>query len=153
MTGEPISTTLLVASAASTGAGLLSSRQQEKTELRALEAETERAKLEATDMAVVQAKTFRQALASQIALSSLRGAGGSLARQFGAQSMANFLQDQGILERRKQFIDTASLQKKADIKAGRFGRDISAIGGLISSGMGSLNLSSIYSKKNEAGGL
>lgn len=142
MTGEPITTTLLVASAATTGAGLLASQQQEKTELAFLDAQTERAKLAATDQALNESKTFRRALASQLALSSLRsGAGGSLVRQFGAESVSNFLKDQDVLNRRKEFIDVAAQSERSQIKSNRFNRDISAIGNLVKSGLNTVNFS------------
>jgi hypothetical protein len=147
MTGEPVSTALVVtlaASGVSTGAGLLASREQERVDLAFLEAETERAKLEATDEAIVRAKGFREALASQLAISSLRsGSGGSLVRQFGAVSVSNFLKDQDVLSRRKEFIDIASQSNRAQIRANRFGRDISSIGSLLSSGVQSINLNKL----------
>ena len=74
-----IAAAAMLTAAASTGFSLRESRSQEKLELASLEAETEAAKLEATDEALTRTKSFRHALASQLALASLRsGAGGSL---------------------------------------------------------------------------
>lgn len=138
---------LMVASAASTGLGLVQSRQQEKLELASLQLEAETAKTQATDEALVRAKSFREALASQLAISSLRGGtGGSLVRQFGAVSVSNFLKDQDVLGKRQQYIDIATSLNRASITSGRFGRDISSIGGLVQSGFGAMNLNALGSK-------
>ena len=144
MTGEPISTALLVASAASTGAGLMSSGQQQKVELSRIKTETEAAKLQATEEAFVGAQNFRQALASQLALSSLRsGAGGSLVRQFGATSISNMFGDQRTFERRKTFIDMSANLSRANAMTARFSSGLSSIGGLLSTGLQSVNLSAM----------
>lgn len=147
MTGEPISTALLVASAASTGAGLMSSGQQQKIEMSRIKTETEAAKLQATEEAFVGAQSFRQALASQLALSSLRsGAGGSLVRQFGSESIASMFGDQKNFERRKNFIDMSANISRANAMTTRFGSGLSSIGGLLSQGLQSVNLSAMTNK-------
>lgn len=144
MTGEPISTALLVASAASTGAGIMSSGQQKKIEMSRIQTETEAAKLQATEEAYAGAQSFRQALSSQLALSSLRsGAGGSLVRQFGATSISNMFADQGNFERRKSFIDMSANISRANASTARFSSGLSSIGGLLSQGLQSVNLSAM----------
>ena len=147
MTGEPVSSTLLIslaASAASTGFGLAASRQQEKSDLAFLAAETEQAKLSAADTALNQAQTFRRALASQLAISSLRsGSGGSLIRQFGANSISGFLKDQDVLGRRKDFIDLASSSNRAQIRGNRFARDVNSLGSLVGESLQSINFNKI----------
>lgn len=141
MAADPVTATLLAASAASTGAGLFASRKQSKLEQANLRLETEQAKLAGAETALASARDFRSSLASQLAISSLRsGAGGSLVRQFGSTSMANFLADQGALERKQKFIDLSSGMGSAGIKSQRFARDFSAIGSLLSSGLESINL-------------
>lgn len=143
MAADPITATLLVASAAATGGSIFASKNQARNEMAMLNAETERAKLEATDLALAQTQSFRKALASQLALSSLRGgSGGSLMRQFGAESIANFLKDQGVLDRKKAFIDVAAQSQQATIKGNQFSRNASAIGSLVGGGLQSVNLSS-----------
>lgn len=149
MTGEPISTALLVASAASTGAGIMSSGQQKKIEMSRIQTETEAAKLQATEEAFAGAQSFRQALSSQLALSSLRsGAGGSLVRQFGATSISNMFADQGNFERRKSFIDMSANISRANAMTARFGSGLSSIGGLLSQGLQSVNLSAMTNQAN-----
>ena len=140
MAGDPVLTTLLLASAASTGFGLSASRQQEKLDIATLDAETQRAKLVAAEGAANQAKGFRNALSSQLALSSLRsGAGGSLVRQFGAESMSNFLQDQRAITSKQKFIDMSSDLRRSQIKSNRFSRDVSSIQSLLSGGIDAIN--------------
>lgn len=149
MADGALTTTLLVVSAANTGLGLLSSREQARIESQFLEAETERARLEATDVALSHAQGFRQALASQLAISSLRsGTGGSLVRQFGATSVANFLKDQEVLGRRREFIDIAAGANRSNIRANRFNRDISSIGSLVGQGIQAINFNRLTGKLN-----
>ena len=139
MTGEPISTgILLAASAASTGAGLLASKQQSKLELASLNAETSRAKEVAAEQGLQSARTFRGALSSQLALSSLQG--GSAVRQFGAESFANFLQDQKAIKSKQKFLDISKDLSTAQSKSQRFSRDVNSITSLLTSGMQSVNL-------------
>lgn len=141
MAADPITATLLLASAASTGAGLYASRNQEKLDTMILKAETAQAKLAGAETALLAAKDFRSSLASQLALSSLRsGAGGSLVRQFGSESMANFLQDQGVLQNKQKYIDISSNLQQSQIRANRFSRDVSSIGSLLQGGLQAINL-------------
>ena len=153
MTGEPVSTTLLVASAASTGLGLVSSRQQEKLDLATLNAETERAKLVASEQAASQAVGFRNSLASQLALSSLRaGAGGSLVRQFGAESFSNFLADQRAIGSKQRFIDASADLGRAQARSNRFSRDVSSVSSLLSTGIDAVNLNDVKAAAKATGG-
>ena len=139
MTGEPITTSLLLAaSAASTGAGLMASKQQSKLDTATLNLETSRAKEVAAEQGLASAKTFRGALSSQLALSSLQG--GSAVRQFGAESFANFLQDQGAIKSKQKFIDVSKDLGTADIKSKRFSRDVNSITSLLTSGLDAVNL-------------
>lgn len=132
---------LLVMSAASTGAGLYASGQQRKLDTAKLNAEVQQAKLAGSEQALVAARGFRQALSSQLALASLRaGSGGSMVRQFGAESLGNFLADQRALESRQKFLDVSANLGSSQIKAQRFARDASSIGSLLSSSLDSLNL-------------
>jgi hypothetical protein len=147
MSADPITTGLIISAAASsvsTGLGMKANRQQQKIELAMLEAETESAKLQASEEAFESARSFRQALASQLAISSLRsGTGGSLVRQFGAASISNMLRDQEVFGRRQKFIDIAASSSRAQIKSNRFSKDISGLGGLLEAGVSSLNFSQL----------
>ena len=139
MTGEPVTTgILLAASAAATEVGLLASSQQEKLDLATLNTEAARAKEVAAEQGLSSAKSFRSALSSQLALSSLQG--GSAVRQFGAESFANFLADQNAIKSKQKFIDVSKDLGTAQTKAGRFSRDVSSITSLLSGGLGAVNL-------------
>ena len=143
MAADPATATmlLLAGSSISTGVGMIGSRQAEKLDLAKLNAETERAKLVASEQAGMHAKGFRNSLASQLALSSLRsGAGGSMVRQFGAESMSNFLADQRAITSKSKFIDVSSNLARAQIKSNRFSNDISSISSLLGQGIQSVNL-------------
>jgi len=144
MTGEPVSSAallLMASSTVSTGAGLFASAQQEKLDLAINRAETERAKLVGAETALTASRDFRTSLASQLAISSLRGgSGGSMAQQFGSASIANFLSDQKSLESQQKFLGIKSDIRKSEIKSQRFARDISSVGSLLKAGSGAINL-------------
>lgn len=140
MSVDPITLTLLSAAAASTGGGILASGKQAKLEQARIGLETEQAKLAGAETALQSARSFRSNLSSQLALSSLRsGAGGSLVRQFGSTSMANFLADQGALANKQKFIDISSGNLSAGVKAKKFSNDFSAIGSLLTGGVEAIN--------------
>jgi len=141
MTGEPVSTALLLASAASTGVGLYASGKQKKLDRAINAAETEHARLAGAQTALTASQDFRTALSSQLAIASLRGgSGGSLAQTFGSKSIANFLSDQRSLESQQKFLGIRSDIKNAEIKNQRLARDVSSVGSLLSSYSGAINL-------------
>jgi len=139
---DPITIALLVASAAATAGGLSASASQFRLDIATITAETEAAKLQATEQALSQAQSFTQALASQLALSAMReGAGGSLVRQFGAESVSNMLADQRSFSRQQSFIDISSQLSRAGARTARFKRNVSSLSSLFSQGLGSVNAS------------
>lgn len=150
MTGDPVTTTLLVSaatSAASAGLGIASSKKQSKLDQSQLKLQTEQARLAASDQALTQTRDFRQALASQLAISSLRGgSGGSLMRQFGATSMANFLDDQKSLQSKRRFIEASASSERSGILSRQLSRDINAVGGLLESSFQQVNFSNLNQK-------
>lgn len=132
---------LLALSAASTGAGMAQSRAQQRLETATIKADTEMAKLQTQERAYQTSQNFRKALASQLALSSLRGATGtSLTRQFAAESISNMLADQKSFDRRQRFLDTAAGMQRSQAKANRFARDFSSVGSLLTAGIGAVDL-------------
>jgi len=142
MTGEPVSSALLLmASAATTGAGLYASKQQAKLDRSINAAETERAKLAGAETALVASRDFRTALSSQLAIASLRGgSGGSLSSTFGSKSIANFLSDQRSLESQQKFLGIRSDIRNAEIGSQRLSRDAKSVGSLLSAGLDYVNL-------------
>lgn len=137
-----IGTGLLGIGGALTGLQLGQSRNMEGIDLARLNAEKEQAKLAASERALSNAQAFRRSLSSQMALASFRGGfGGSLARQFGSQSMSNFFQDQAAIERGIRGIDTSATMAAANIRAQRGARDLGAYTGFATGLLGSTNLS------------
>ena len=133
---------LLAASAASTGTGLFASRQQAKLDVASVNFEAESAKNEAAQQSFASAQGFRQALSSQLAISALRGGGGSIALQFASKSLAAMSGDAAVFERQQKTIDINKGLGISNAKSGRFGRDASAITSLLKSGIDSVNFSS-----------
>lgn len=141
MSIDPVSAGLLAASVGSTGLGLANSKSQQRVEMASIGADAEAARLQTQEQAFQTSQNFRKALSSQLALSSLRGAAGSsMTRQFAAESVANMLADQRGFERKQQFINTATSLRSAQAKSARFGRDISAIGSLLTTGINAVQL-------------
>ena len=156
MTGEPVSSAgliLLASSTISTVGGLYFSSQQEKIDKAVNNAETERARLVGAETALTSARDFRTALSSQLAISSLRGgASGSLAAQFGSQSVANFMADQRTLASNQKFIGIKSDLRGAEIQSQRFARDVNSVSSLIKAGSESLNMSGPKAKGTNING-
>lgn len=86
-----------------------------------------------------------QALASQIAIASMRGGSGSLATQFGNQAYRTFIEDQQAIEAGLKVSDVQSELGTADITARTDASRIAAIGRTISAFDG-LNLNAPRSK-------
>ena len=99
----------------------------------------------AAEAAATHAANFRQALASQVAISSMRGGSGSLAVQFGNQAYQTFAQDQKAIEAGVKVADVQSQLSEADATARRDATRIAA-GSRVLSALDSINLSAPRSK-------
>jgi len=121
----------LAITAASTAFGIKSSQQQAKIDIASTKVETAAAKNQAAQQAFEAAKGFRAALSSQLAISSLRGGGGSTARQFAAKSISNMMADATAFDQQMKFLDVASSLQISQAKAGRFSRDLSSSSSLL----------------------
>jgi hypothetical protein len=131
-----------------TGASLAVSRRQAGLDRATIEANREEAKLAASEKALSNARGFRKALASQLALANFRGGpGSSIATQFGSESISSFLADQKAIERGAQQIDTAASIATASSALSRSARDLSSVGSFGSTLLGSMNLSGSGNKK------
>lgn len=132
---------LLAGSTLASAGGLYASSKQEKLEKSLNAAETERAMLSGSETALNASKDFRTALSSQLAINSLRGgSGGSLAAQFGAESIANFMSDQRALASQQQFLPIQRDIKNAESSSKRLARDTRTIGSFLKSGSDYINL-------------
>jgi hypothetical protein len=86
----------------------------------------EQARLKAAETAAIHASNFRQALASQVSIASMRGGSGSVAAQFGQASYENFLRDQKAIEAGLTISEAQSDITQAGITAKKESRDLIA---------------------------
>lgn len=115
-------------------------RTQQMIDMAALKLQQEQARTKAAEQSAIHASQFRQALASQIALASLRGGAGSVATMFGNQAYRTFLQDQKAIETGLMTAETALKIREAEIKARRASADLKAYTRLIGTGIEGINL-------------
>ncbi|HAT1796306.1 TPA: hypothetical protein JBL19_06250 [Legionella pneumophila] len=141
--------TLVGASLGGTAGGLVDSlgniSTQKKIDVAALKLNQAQAHAKASEAAAIHAQNFRQALASQIAISTMRGGSGSLATQFGNQAYRTFVEDQKAIEKGIKVADVQSQLGLADITARTQAAQIAAVGKTISAFDG-LNLNAPRSK-------
>ena len=124
--GITAATALKAAAVASVGIGAYTGYQQvqaAKTQQivdeSAIRLQTEQTRLQASRQAASSARNFRQALASQVALSQFRGGAGSLTRQFSSEAFSSFLEDQGAISRGLRVNDIRSMNLRANAAAKR----------------------------------
>jgi len=133
--------------AAATSAGGLSflgesmaASTQRKLDNAAIEVNQERFRLQAAESSLANATNFRKALASQVALASLRGGSGSVARQFGSESYSNFLQDQESIKRGVRLADIQAMQQRAQAKANQAATTTKSFGSFAQSSISAWNM-------------
>jgi hypothetical protein len=120
---------------------------QYKMDEAAIELQRQQAHYQAAEQANASAGGFRKALASQVALASMRGGSGSLVRQFGGESYSNFLKDQEAIKRGGKLIDVQALNQTAQAKANRSSRKTNAALGAISSSINAWNVNNLTQAK------
>lgn len=110
---------------------------QTKVDRAALQLNQAQAHAKAAATGAVHAANFRQALASQVSLSTARGGSGSLATQFGNQAYRTFVEDQAAIEAGVAISDVQAQLGQADITARSaaanqvaLGRAVSAFDGI-----------------------
>jgi hypothetical protein len=101
----------------------------------------------AATQSAVHAENFRQALATQVSLSTMRGGSGSLATQFGSQAYRTFVEDQKAIEAGVKVADVQAELGLADATGRKESTRLAAVGRAISSFDG-INLNAPRSKKN-----
>lgn len=92
-----------------------------------IELQRESSRLQAAEQASIHASGFRKALASQVALASLRGGAGSVTRQFTSESYGNFLRDQEAIKRGVRLSEIQSLHALAQAGANRSAANIKGL--------------------------
>lgn len=142
--------TLAGAAIGSSAGGLVDSlgniSTQKKLDTAALKLNQAQYHAKAAEQGAIHAANFRQALASQVAISTMRGGSGSLATQFGNQAYKNFIEDQQAIESGVKAADVQSLLGQADITARTEAAKTSAIGKAAISAFDGLNLNMPRSK-------
>lgn len=112
----------------------------------ALRVNREQARLKAAEASSIHATNFRQALASQVALASMRGGSGSLTTQFGQQAYRSFLQDQKAIELGLSVSELQGSLQEAGLSAASYTRDVAAGTRFASSALGAINLNLLKSR-------
>lgn len=108
----------------------------------AIDLQREQSRMQAAEAATIHATSFRKAMASQVALASLRGGAGSVARQFGASSYSNFLQDQEAIKRGVRLSDIQALHSLSQSKANKSASNMRALGAFAKTSLDAWNFSS-----------
>lgn len=124
-------------SAAVSAYGYFEQRKANKTqsllEESSLALEREQYRAQAQEQALSVASNFRQALASQLSLASIRGGAGSVVRQFGGSGLSSLNKDLLSVQRGISLNDIKSSSLLAQSRAGAAARNTSA---LVNFGMG-----------------
>lgn len=119
---------------------------QSKLDTAALKLNQAQAHAKASETAAIHAGNFRQALASQVSLSQMRGGSGSLSTQFGNQAYRTFLEDQKAIESGVAVGDVQEQIGEADINAKKSAAKTLAYGRATVSAFDGLNLNAPRSK-------
>lgn len=122
-------------------------KTQEILDEAALRLNQQQARTNAAEKQAIHARNFRQSLASQIALASFRGGGGSVARQFGTEAIRNFLDDQKAIEAGVELADVQGQFERANLSAKQSARDLNIITNAAKTGFEGLNLNLLNKKE------
>ena len=98
LAGQPLAGAAIGASAGGLYDSTGNNKAQKKIDTAALKLNQAQYHAKAAEQGAIHASNFRQALASQVALSTMRGGSGSLATQFGNQAYRTFVEDQQAIE-------------------------------------------------------
>lgn len=119
---------------------------QRKLDTAALKLNQAQFQMRAADQAATHAANFRQSLASQVAISTMRGGSGSLATQFGNQAYRTFIEDQRAIELGAKVVDSQGKLGQADITARSNAQTTAAVTKTATSAFDSINLNAPRSK-------
>lgn len=106
----------------------------------ALRLNQEQARLQAAEKSAVHAANFRQALASQVAIASMRGGSGSLAAQFGNQAFKEYAEDRRAIDTGLAITEAQGKLAQAEISANKVSRDLNAFSRFTSNASRGINL-------------
>lgn len=139
----PVVGTMVGAAIGSAAGGFIDSRTanqaQGSLETAALNLQMEQARHSAAEQSSIHATNFRKSLASQIALTSMRGGSGSVMTQFGQESYRNFLLDQQAIGVGLSIKEASGGIARADIAGRGELREAKAFSSAVSSATQGLN--------------
>ncbi len=156
--GAPAAVAIAFAAAATAvaGATYVGQKQAASNQLKideaGIELQREQSRLQAAEAGQQHAVGFRKALASQVALASMRGGAGSVVRQFGSESYSNFLNDQEAIKRGVRLADLQSTHAYAQAYANRSASNLRATSQFATSTLNAWNLSGIGQGGGAKGG-
>lgn len=113
--------------AASFASNLYTSKSQAKIEESNLTAQLAQQRLQTAEATYERTKQFRQNMATNLALSGLGIGGVSGFRGVAAENISDYFSDVAALGNQDMFANLSAQSAKAQIKANRLSRDVSAI--------------------------
>lgn len=123
-------------------------KEQSRLDTAALELNREQAREQAAERSAIHATKFRNALASQVALASMRGGSGSLVKAFGNQAYKTFLQDEQAISTGLEISEIQGDISQANIAARDEGKELKAISRLTSSAFEGINTNILRSRED-----
>ncbi len=144
--GQPLAGAAIGASAGGLYESAGTNKAQKKIDTAALKLNQAQYHAKAAEQGAIHASNFRQALASQVALSTMRGGSGSLATQFGNQAYRTFVEDQQAIEAGVKTADVQTSLGLADITAKNQAANTVAVGRAAVSAFDGVNLNARRSK-------
>ena len=109
----------------------------------ALNLNMEQARLKAAEQSSMLARNFRKALASQVAVASMRGGAGSIAAQFGSESYQNYMEDKSAIESGLAVSEAQGKLSSAQLSADKNTRDLKALSNFTSTAFSGVNFSNL----------
>ena len=146
LAGQPLAGAAIGASAGGLYDSTGNNKAQKKIDTAALKLNQAQYHAKAAEQGAIHASNFRQALASQVALSTMRGGSGSLATQFGNQAYRTFVEDQQAIEAGVKTADVQTSLGLADITAKNQAANTVEVGRAAVSAFDGVNLNARRSK-------
>lgn len=148
LVGQPAAGAALGGSAV----GFLQERGAQKTQTEldraALHLNREQARTQAAERSAIHANKFRNALASQVALASMRGGSGSLVKAFGNQAYRTFLQDEEAISTGVEISEIQGDIQQANITARSEAKELGALTRFSSNAFEGINTNILKGRSN-----
>lgn len=124
---DPVTAGYFVMAGISLTANLRGSKNQAKIEAANNKLQVEQARLQAAEQAYERTKSFRQNIATNLALSGIGKGGVSGFRNVASMSIADYFDDASALQRQDSFAQVSGQATKAAIKSNKLLRDVSSL--------------------------